>query len=161
MILWCGTVDWRLRSQCSLDREWRSWIGVVDRCRSWISVCYLRYNGLIEVFAWLPLQHPSQLWFKITVMKMEIINCVPKNPLWRHLYLGLGGTGWISGSRTIGSLGRRGVVGFEAFGRHKTVTLKTHWASWVSEESFSNRGRPLRIVARVLAVMHYFGLTKE
>lgn len=42
-----------------------------------------------RVPAWLILQHPCQLGFKITVVKMEIINCVLENSLSRHLYLGL------------------------------------------------------------------------
>lgn len=49
------TMDRMLRSLYFLDRKCWSWNNVVNQCRSWINVWYIRYVGPIEVPAWLSL----------------------------------------------------------------------------------------------------------
>lgn len=71
------------------------------------------------------------------VVKMDIRDCVPENPLRMYLYLWPGEIGWIM-DLVLLSLSSMHNSGFQVFVWHEIVAPKTRRACLMSGESFDS-----------------------
>lgn len=85
-----------LGSEVAITMPFEPNILILKQYHHSVSILNRRWLSKTWLPVWLTFYPLTKLGFGITMVKVEIRDCVPKNHLWMYLYVRFDGTNWIS-----------------------------------------------------------------